>query len=61
MDDNVFLICWCFFYLHVFSEVAARWPLSATVKKPKMKPVNLDGLGLYSCEYFWAADVNNVF
>ncbi len=23
-DENVFLICWCFFYLHVFSEVAAR-------------------------------------
>ncbi len=30
-DENVFLICWCFFYLHVFSEVAARWALSATV------------------------------
>ncbi len=29
--ENVFLICWCFFYLHVFSEVAARWALSATV------------------------------
>ncbi len=26
-----FLICWCFFYLHVFSEVAARWALSATL------------------------------
>ncbi len=23
-DENIFLICWCFFYLHVFSEVAAR-------------------------------------
>ncbi len=22
--DFFFLICWCFFYLHVFSEVAAR-------------------------------------
>ncbi len=22
-DEDVFLICWCFFYLHVFSEVAA--------------------------------------
>ncbi len=22
--EDVFLICWCFFYLHVFSEVAAR-------------------------------------
>ncbi len=30
-DENVFLICWCFFYLHVFFEVAARWALSATV------------------------------
>ncbi len=30
-DENVFLICWCFFYLHVFSEVAAHWALSATV------------------------------
>ncbi len=30
IDENVFLICWCFFYLHVFSEVAARWTLSAT-------------------------------
>ncbi len=30
-DENVFLICWCFFYLHVFSEVAACWALSATV------------------------------
>ncbi len=30
-DENIFLICWCFFYLHVFSEVAARWALSATV------------------------------
>ncbi len=28
---DVFLICWWFFYLHVFSEVAARWVLSATV------------------------------
>ncbi len=32
IDEDVFLICWCFFYLHVFSEVAARWALSATVK-----------------------------
>ncbi len=31
-DENVFLICWCFFYLHVFSEVAVRWALSATVQ-----------------------------
>ncbi len=30
-DENVFLICRCFFYLHVFSEVAAHWALSATV------------------------------
>ncbi len=30
-DENGFLICLCFFYLHVFSEVAARWALSATV------------------------------
>ncbi len=30
-DENVFLICWCFFYLHVFSEVAACWALLATV------------------------------
>ncbi len=30
-NENVFLICWCFFYLHVFSEVAARWALSATL------------------------------
>ncbi len=29
--EDVFLICWCFFYLHVFSEVAAHWALSATV------------------------------
>ncbi len=28
--QDVFLICWCFFYLHVFSEVAA---LLATVKR----------------------------
>ncbi len=60
-DENVFLICWCFFYLHVFSEVVARWALSATIKKPKMKPVNLDGLGSYSCENVLAADVNNMF
>ncbi len=33
IDEDVFLICWCFFYLHVFSEVAARWALSATVCK----------------------------
>ncbi len=31
IDEDVFLICWCFFYFHVFSEVAARWALSATV------------------------------
>ncbi len=30
-DENVFLICWWFLYLHVFSEVAAHWALSATV------------------------------
>ncbi len=30
-DEDVFLICRCFFYLHVFSEVTARWALSATV------------------------------
>ncbi len=30
-DEDVFLICWWFFYLHVFSEVAACWALSATV------------------------------
>ncbi len=30
-DEMFFLICWCFFYLHVFSEVAVRWALSATV------------------------------
>ncbi len=23
IDEYVFLICWCFFHLHVFSEVAA--------------------------------------
>ncbi len=23
-DEDVFLICWCFIQLHVFSEVAAR-------------------------------------
>ncbi len=32
-DENVFLICRRFFYLHVFSEVAARWALSATVDR----------------------------
>ncbi len=31
-DEDVFLICWCFFYLHEFSEDAARWALSATVE-----------------------------
>ncbi len=30
-DEDVFLICWWFFYLHVFSEVVVRWALSATV------------------------------
>ncbi len=30
-DEDVFLICWCFFYLHVFSEVSARLALSATI------------------------------
>ncbi len=30
-DEDVFLICRCFFYLHVFSEVPAHWALSATV------------------------------
>ncbi len=29
--DDIFLICGCFFYLHVFSEVAACWALLATV------------------------------
>ncbi len=29
-DEDVFLICWSFFYLHVFSEVAAHWALLAT-------------------------------
>ncbi len=24
-DEDVFLICWCFFYLQVFSEVAGHW------------------------------------
>ena len=33
-DEDVFLICWCFFYLNVFCEVAARWALSATVPRP---------------------------
>ncbi len=31
IDEDVFLICWCFFYFHVFSEVAARWALLATI------------------------------
>ncbi len=30
-DENVFLICWCLFYLHLFSECAARRALSATI------------------------------
>ncbi len=30
-DEDVFLIFWWFLYLHVFSEVAAFWALSATV------------------------------
>ncbi len=29
IDKDIFLICWCFFYLHVFSKVAAHWALSA--------------------------------
>ncbi len=29
--DDVSLICWCFFYLHLFSDVAVRSALSATV------------------------------
>ncbi len=29
--DDIFLICGCFFYLHLFSEVAACWALLATV------------------------------
>ncbi len=41
-DENVFLICWCFFYLHVFSEVAARWALSATVDSFNWKQLVLD-------------------
>ncbi len=32
IDEDVFFFCWCFFYLHVFSEVAVRWALSATVQ-----------------------------
>jgi len=32
-DEDVFVICWCFFYLHGFSEVAERWALSAIVIK----------------------------
>ncbi len=31
IDEDVFFICWCFFYLHVFFEVAACWALSATI------------------------------
>ncbi len=31
IDEDVFLICWCLFYLHVFSEVAAHCVLSGTV------------------------------
>ncbi len=31
-EENIFLICWCFFDLHLFSEVAAHWALSATVE-----------------------------
>ncbi len=30
-DEDVFFICWCFFYLHVFSEVAACRALLATI------------------------------
>ncbi len=30
-DEDVFLICRCFFYLHVFSEVEAHWARSATI------------------------------
>ncbi len=37
IDEDVFLICWCFFYLHVFSEVAARWALSATIQNIQRK------------------------
>lgn len=33
-DEDVFFICWCFFYLHVFSFVAVQRPLSATVETP---------------------------
>ncbi len=64
--ENVFFICWCFFYLHVFSEVAARWALSATV--PNTFWINLNWFvlvcvsSLYSihispsvsyCKCFW--------
>ncbi len=41
-DEDVFLICWCFFYLHVFSEVAARWALSATVPYSKRTKTHKD-------------------
>ncbi len=66
MMKNVFFICWCFFYLHVFSEVAARWALSATV--PNTFWINLNWFvlvcvsSLYSihispsvsyCKCFW--------
>ncbi len=34
IDEDVFLICLCFIYLNVFSEVAARLLLLATVDAP---------------------------
>ncbi len=45
-DEDVFLICWCFFFLHVFSEVAVRWALSATVGL-NMNPACSVSLGIY--------------
>ncbi len=41
--DDVFLICWCFFFLHVFSEVAAHWALSATVVCSVFKGLSFRG------------------
>ncbi len=39
-----FFICWCFFYLHVFSEVAVRWALSATVEKAALNQHELKSI-----------------
>ncbi len=49
-DEDVLLICWCFFYLHVFSEVAARWALSASVDntaEPMTRAVTRTEVSLY--------------